>query len=137
MIGRCRSLSAPTYSRLEALRHLEVELDGRQLPGAPDGVAGLHRDLRAVERAAALVDHELEAGCLADRAERFGRLVPLLVGADRLARRLRRQLEVEVVEAVVAQQREHELERGRHLGDRLLARAEDVRVVLGEAAARA
>ena len=44
----------------EALGRLEVELDGGHLPGAADGVAGLHRDLRAVEGAAALVEHELE-----------------------------------------------------------------------------
>ena len=55
MIGRWRSLSAPTYSMLEALRQLEVELDGGHLPRAADGVARLHGDLRAVERAAARV----------------------------------------------------------------------------------
>ena len=46
---------------LEALRQLEVELHRRHLPGPPDGVAGLHRDLGAVEGTAALVHHELEA----------------------------------------------------------------------------
>ena len=67
-------------------------------------------------------------------AQRLGRLFPLLVGADGLARRLRRELEVEVVEAVVAQQVEHEVERRRQLAGHLLLGAEDVRVVLGHAA---
>ena len=40
---------------LEALRHLEVDLDRGDLPGPPDGVADLHGDLRAVEGAAARV----------------------------------------------------------------------------------
>ena len=87
---------------LEALRELEVELDGRELPRATDRVARLHRDLRPVERAAALVEHQLEAGREPDRAERRGGLVPLRVGADRLALGFGRQLEVEVVEPVVA-----------------------------------
>ncbi len=119
--------------QLEALRELEVELDRRHLPGAADGVARLHRDLGAVERTAALVHHQVELRVDRDGAERLDRLVPLVVGADRLALRLGRQLEVEVVEAVVAQDAEHELERAGQLGDDLLARAEDVRVVLGHA----
>ena len=95
---------------VEALRHLEVELDRRHLPGPADRVARLHRDLRAVERAAARVHHEVEALVGRGDAQRFGRFVPLLVGADRLVLGLGRQLEVEVVEAVVAQQVEHEVE---------------------------
>src|SRR6266545_2381358 len=35
--------------QLEQLRQVEVDLDRRHLPGAPDGVLGLYRDLRAVE----------------------------------------------------------------------------------------
>jgi hypothetical protein len=44
-----RSLSRPVGGcvlEAEALRQVEVELDGRHLPGAPDGVACLDRDLR-------------------------------------------------------------------------------------------
>src|SRR4029078_3513677 len=47
---------------------------------------------------------------------------------------LRGELEVEVVEAVVAQQVEDELERAHDLGNGLLASAEDVGIVLREAA---
>src|SRR6266545_760439 len=39
--------------QLEQLRQVEVDLDRRHLPGAPDGVLGLYRDLRAVEGRAA------------------------------------------------------------------------------------
>ena len=118
---------------LEALRRLEVELDGGHLPRAADGVSGLHRDLGAVERPAALVEHQFEALGLADLAERLGRLLPLLVGPDGLLLRLGRQLEVEVVEAVVAQQTEHELEQRGQLVGHLLRGAEDVGVVLRHA----
>jgi len=46
----------PHVGEVEALGQVEVELDGSELPGAPEGVLDLHVDLRAVERAAALVD---------------------------------------------------------------------------------
>ena len=68
-----------------------------------------------------------------DRPQRLGGLDPVLVGADRLLRRLGRELEVEVVEAVVAQQVEHEQQRALELFGHLLLRAEDVGVVLGHA----
>jgi hypothetical protein len=112
MIGRCRSsLVVGTHVlEIEALRQLEVDLDRRELPGAADRVLGLHRDLRPVERAAALVEHEVEIHPRRDHAQRLGRLLPLLVGADGLALGLRRQLQVEVVEPVVAEHLEHERE---------------------------
>src|SRR5690348_17361864 len=52
------------------------------------------RDLRAVERAPALVERQLEAQLVRRGPEVVGRLVPVGVAADRLAGRLRRQLEV-------------------------------------------
>ena len=70
---------------LEALRHLEVDLDRRHLPRAADRVTRLHRDLGAVERAAAFVHDEVEAHLPRRDAERFRRFFPLGVGADRLA----------------------------------------------------
>lgn len=118
----------------EALGQVEVELHGRHLPGATDGVAGLDRDLRAVERRTGGVRHELEARLLGDLTQGLRRDVPDLVVADVLLRVLRRQLEVEVVEAVVAQEREHEREGRGELLLHLLLRGEDVRVVLGQAA---
>ena len=44
----------------EALRHLGVELDRAHLPGAAERVGHVQVDLRAVERAVALVHHVLE-----------------------------------------------------------------------------
>jgi len=56
---------------------------------------------------------------------------PVLVGADRLLVRLGRELEVEVVEPVVPQERQREGEQRLQLLPHLLARREDVGVVLG------
>src|SRR6478735_11644758 len=122
----------------EALRLVEVVLDRRHLPGAADGVARLHRDLRAVEGRAARVGHELETGGGGDLLEDLGRRLPLLVGADELRGLLAlgvtgRQLEVEVVEAEVPQQAEHEVEQVLDLGRRLLGGDVAVRVVLRHA----
>jgi hypothetical protein len=66
----------------EALGLVEVELDGRHLPGAADGVAGLDRDLRAVEGGAARVGNEFEPGLLGHLFEDLGGFGPLFVGAD-------------------------------------------------------
>jgi hypothetical protein len=58
----------------------------------------------------------------------------LLVAADRLLRVAGGELEVEVVEPVVAQEVEDELQQRADLALHLLFGAVDVRVVLGEAA---
>ncbi|CAM5594121.1 hypothetical protein STENM223S_02733 [Streptomyces tendae] len=120
--------------QLEALGQVEVELDRRHLPGAADGVLGLDGDLRAVEGGAARVRHEFQILLLGYLAQRLGGLLPRLVRADELLRVLGGQLEVEVVQAVVAQQVQDEGERLVELLRHLLAGAVDVRVVLGEAA---
>ena len=93
---------------LEALRQVEVELDRRHLPGAPDRVAGLHRDLRAVERGAARIGHEVSPDSAATSARVSVAISQASSVADVLVRVLGRQLEVEVVEAVVAEQVEDE-----------------------------
>jgi len=67
-------------------------------------------------------------------AQGLGGFLPILIGADGLLRRLGRQLEIEVVEAVVAEQRQGEAEQRLELLPHLLACREDVRVVLGHAA---
>ena len=87
-----------------------------------------------VERGAAGVEHELEAGRLGGLAQRVGGPLPVLVAADRLLRVAGGELEVEVVEPVVAQQVEDELQQRADLALHLLVGAVDVRVVLGEAA---
>src|SRR5438034_4117259 len=68
----------------EALGLLEIELDRRPLPLAPDGVVELDVDLRSVERASALVDAVGGAAVLERLLERAFRLVPRRVGAQLL-----------------------------------------------------
>ena len=119
--------------QVEALRQVEVELDGAQLPRPAERVLDLHVDLGPVEGAAALVNlvgHPL----LVERVfERLRRLLPPRRLADGL-RRLRREVGLDVVEAELAEHRLRELDRRFDLADDLLRCAEDVRVVLREAA---
>ncbi len=120
----------PGVLQLEALGQVEVELDGRHLPRASQGILGLHGDLRTVERGAARIRDQLQAGGLGDLGERGRRLLPHRVGPHGLLRVPGGELEVEVVEAVVLQQPQHELERAGELAAHLLTRAVDVGVVL-------
>ena len=85
-----------------------------------------------VEGRATRVGHQLEPGLDRDLLEDRGRGLPLLVGADELV--LLRvvaggQLEVEVVEAEVAEQAEAEVQQVLDLVGRLLGRDVGVRVV--------
>ena len=121
--------------QLEPLGQVEVHLDRRHLPGAADGVAGLHRDLRAVVRRATGVGDELQPGVVRSLLQRRGRLLPVLSGADELVRVVAgRELEVEVAEPIVGKQVEHEAEEVLELVGHLLLRTEDVRVVHRQAA---
>ena len=123
----------------EAGRLVEVVLDGRHLPGAADRVAGLDGDLRAVERRAARVGDEVEAGLLGCVLQHLGGHLPLLGRPDELGRLLRvirprGQLQVVVVQAEVAEQTEHEGQQVPDLPRGLLGGDVAVRVVLGQAA---
>jgi len=69
-------------------------------------------EILGVERAATLVEHEVQAGRLGHLREGLFGLVPLLVGATALPR-TGRKLKVEVVESEVAQQVEHERQQAR------------------------
>ena len=99
--------------------------------GPADGVLGLDGDLRAVEGAASLVHHQLEVHPLGGGPEGLGGHLPLLVAAHRLVLGTGGQLEVEVVEPEVPQERQHEGQRGVELVGHLLTGAEEVGVVLG------
>jgi hypothetical protein len=66
----------------EALRQVEVELHGRELPQASDGVDQFDVDLRAVERGFAGDGLVFDIQFLQRTFERVGGQVPLLVGAD-------------------------------------------------------
>ena len=61
---------------VEAVRELEVDLDGRQLPAPADGVADVDVDLRGVERALALGHHVGDARRLDRLAQRRLGLAP-------------------------------------------------------------
>jgi hypothetical protein len=93
----------------------------------------VHVDLGCVEGALALGDDVGDVGGLDRHLQRGLGLVPLGDLADELVG-ARRQLGLELVEAEVAQQLQHELQQARELVGQLLGGAEDVRVVLGEPA---
>ena len=119
--------------QVEALGQVEVALDGAVLPLASQGVLDLVVDLRAIERAAALIELEGQPDRVGRLLERLGRALPDGVLADGLLRRPRRQvrgvLEPEGLHEAVDQPADP-----RDLLRQLIGRAEDVRVVLGEAA---
>ena len=119
---------------VEPLGVVEVGLDRRQLPRTSDRVAHVDVDLRPVERGVAVLDAVRQAVRVERLAERLGGVVPDLVAADVLVRILGRQVEREVVEAERPQHRQDEVEQAGDLVGHLLAGAEDVAVVLREAA---
>ena len=80
------------YVQLEALGRAVVELDGAELPRAADRVGDVEVDLRAVERAVALLQLVRPARRLERRAQRALGAIPHLVGADALLG-ARRELE--------------------------------------------
>ena len=125
--------------RAEPLRQVEVDLDGAALPVAADGVAQHVLELGAVEGALARVDAglDLAARLVGDLLQhgRHGRLgvVPQLVGADALLRP-GGELHHHLLEAEVAIDRQDQVVHLQALVGQLRLGAEDVRVVLGEAA---
>ena len=101
----------PAYVlEVEALRKLEVELDGGHLMGPADRVARLDRDLRSIERAPTLIKDECQPGTLGHPPQRRLGDLPLLVSPHRLALRLGRQFEVEVIESELAEKIEDKAE---------------------------
>src|ERR1700675_4924094 len=68
---------------IEALRQVEVELHGRELPQAPDGVDQLDVDLRAIERGFSGDGLVFDVQQLQNFLERVGRHIPLLFTADK------------------------------------------------------
>ena len=119
--------------RAEPLGQLEVGLEGAALPFPPDRVGQLEVELRPVEGAFARVDLEVVPDGEDRLLERGLGLVPLFVGAD-ADLGAGRELDVELGEpGVVVDGREEPDELRAFLGDLVLG-AEDMRVVLGEAA---
>ena len=121
----------------EAARQREIELHGGKLPLAADGVHQLHVDLGPVERG--FIGHhfgldlQLVAGALQGafgHLPLLGRAVVLAAGAAIPGGKLG----VVLLEAVGGQRIDGELQAVHHFVFDLLRRAEDVRVVLREAA---
>src|SRR5258708_5308550 len=115
----------------EQVRQLEVELNRGHLPRPSDGIARLDGDLWTVERAAPFVEHKVEPDFRRRTAELCSRDLPLFVAPDRLTWGASRQLEIEVVEAVLAEDLQHERENRIQFAPHRFGRGEDVRVVLG------
>src|SRR5918994_313133 len=114
----------------ELARHLVVGLDRPHLPGAAERVAHVQVDLRSVEGALAWADDVLDPMPLERRLQDRLGVVPFLRGPEtvlRPGRELRVWGDAEDPVQVLG-----ELDAGVDLRRRLLLRAEDVGVVLGD-----
>ncbi|CAB4795771.1 unannotated protein [freshwater metagenome] len=67
---------------IEPIGQIEVALNGAELPGAADGIFHVDVDLGAVERSVAVLHLVLQPMAMQALAQRFGCLVPDLVGAN-------------------------------------------------------
>ncbi len=123
--------------QVEALRQVEVELNGRKLPQAADGVHQLDVNLGPVERGFAGDQLVLDAHALHAVVERAHGHVPVGVATLVMLAVLRvpgGKLDLVLVETEVAQHVERELHTAGNLVLDLVAGTENVRVVLGKAA---
>mmetsp|Transcript_37514 Transcript_37514/g.87440 ORF Transcript_37514/g.87440 Transcript_37514/m.87440 type:complete len:538 (+) Transcript_37514:6674-8287(+) len=118
---------------IQALGQVGVDLDRAALPFAAEGVLQRVFDLGAVERAFARQVGEVAAGGLQALGEGGFGLVPAFLGADALFRP-RRQLVDDVREAEVLVDLLQQRREGRDFALDLIFGAEDVAVVLREAA---
>ncbi len=118
---------------VEALREVEVELHGAELPRPAERVLDLHVDLRAVECAAAFIDFVGHAFLVEGVAKRLRGLLPALRSAHGL-RGLRGEIRLDVVEAELPEHVLREFYGRLDFLHYLFRGAEDVRVVLREAA---
>src|SRR5215472_5114882 len=119
--------------QLEALRQVEVDLHGRQLPVAADRIAHLDVELRAVERAAAFVHLIRKAGVLARLLDRVRGTLPRCFVTERFLRP-RRDEELIVGESERAKDCERGVGSALEFAEQLIGRAEKMCVVLREAA---
>src|SRR5579859_174284 len=123
--------------QLEAVRQVEVELNGGKLPGAADGVHQLDVDFRAVKRGFA---HNRLVGnihLLQDLLQRVDGAVPVLLAADEALLIVGvpdAQLDLVFSEAKSLEDGHGEFHAAHDFALNLLRRAEDVGIILGEAA---
>src|SRR5918998_6798712 len=98
----------------EALRHIEVELDGAELPLAVEGVVDLQVDLRPVKCAAAFVYFIRDVMGFDRLSQRLGRPVPIL-RLPHVLLRARGKVSREVAQVERLQHEERELESAAYL----------------------
>src|SRR5215472_92849 len=121
----------------EARRQVEVELHRRELPGAANRVNQLHVNLRAVKSGFASNRFVGNVHVLHSGSERGGGAMPVF-GFSSVIFRMRGipvgKFNFEFVEAEILHDREREIDAGFDFGFDLRRHAENMRVVLGEAA---
>ena len=118
---------------VEPFRQVEVHLDGGALPRAAQLVLDLDIDLGAVEHAFARVDLVLQRFFLQGEFQRLGGTVPMLVRAHRFLRS-GGQVDIVLVEAEGAENVQVQVDDVEDFLFQLVRPAEDVGIVLGEAA---
>src|SRR5574341_344263 len=129
--GPMRPVIVPDIGDVETLRQVEVELDGRALPGPTEGILHLQVDLRPIEGTTPLLDLIPESRTVGRPAQRHGRLVP----QGRVPNRLVGSgcdKGLVLLEAECAQEEQAEIDGPGDLFHHLFGRAEDMRVVLSE-----
>src|SRR6266478_7660638 len=119
--------------RAKPPRHVEVELHGTALPLSADRVAQVEFELRPMECALTRVERISEIERLDRGFEILLGTVPHRVAADPDWRPVG-ELDLDVVEAEIAIDRQQQLAAADRLGSYLVLGAEDVRIVLDEAA---
>src|SRR5579885_28716 len=135
--GAVRLVVLADVLKLEALRQVEVPLHGAELPQATDGVLDLEVNLRPVERGLALDALVIDAALVESLGQRRLGVRPALFRAEPLLRGVAafdRKLEADFVEAEGSEHVNDKINAVADLLANLLRRAEQVRVVNGEAA---
>src|SRR3954447_16287557 len=122
----------PDVGNIKPLRKVEVDLDRGSCPFTAESVDPFDVDLRTVEGAAALVDLELDAVRVHGRSERFLGSIPDLFGSDRFLG-TGSEIRLHVV-TEDAREVHREVNNAADFVDHLLGAAEDVSIVLSEAA---
>ncbi|MOA19847.1 hypothetical protein D3C78_1402540 [compost metagenome] len=117
----------------EANRQVEVELQGTALPDSPQAILQRELDLRTVEGTFARLQLPRQTGVVQRGLQRSLGAIPQVVGADALLR-AGRQLELDILETEVGVDVQGQLDEGGGLVLHLPFGAEDVGIVLHEAA---
>src|SRR5215469_18729360 len=117
----------------EPSRHVEIELDRAALPLAAERVAKVKLELRPVKRTLAGVERMGEAGRLDRRFQITLVAVPDRIAADPYGRPVS-EFDLDILEAEVAVDRQQQLAAGDRFAGDLVFGAEDMCVVLDEAA---